>query len=131
MGIRDQERGRTRREVPSTPMKSLDEQEKLIFERAAGLRRKRLKRDLGILSAASLMCLVLITGSIYGLAGGYSAMADGQSMGAFMLSSEAGGYVLVTVLAFAAGASAAVLAIRSAQKNSRGDPPKEDKKDSS
>ena len=112
-------------------MKSLDEQEKLIFERAARLRRKRLKRGLGILSAASLACIAAISVSIYSLTGGYAAMADGESMGAFMLSSEAGGYVLVTVLAFAAGAAAAALAIKYARKERRGSPPKADKKDSS
>lgn len=112
-------------------MKSLDEQEKLIFERASRLKRKRLKRELGALSAASLVCLAVITGSVYSFTGGYSRMADGESMGAFMLSSEAGGYVLVTVLAFAAGVTVAVLAVRSAQKSKRGSPPKDDRKDSS
>ncbi len=112
-------------------MRTIEEQEKLILKRAEGLRKRRQKRITSTLFCVTAALMLVLTGSLYTLTGGYSAIAGGSSFGAFMLSSEAGGYILVTVLDFASGAAAALTAVRYTQRKKGAAPPDEDKKDSS
>ena len=80
-----------------------EEQLEEIMARGKTFRKKRGRRITGILTATStalIVALVICMGSVgdMGHAGTVSAY------GSFLLAEEAGGYVLVAVLAFALGA---------------------------
>jgi H+/Cl- antiporter ClcA len=97
----------------------------VVEHRVAVLRRKHEKRLAAILS---MLCLML-TGSISGIA---SALADGGQgyvpglYGSTMLFENAGGYVLVGVLAFSAAVVITVLCIRYREKKKKDENSKED-----
>ena len=72
-----------------------------VFRRAEGIRRRQARgqvRRLGAAACALLAALFVMVGS---LAGGASVRPT--ALGAFLLGPEAGGYVLVALLAFALG----------------------------
>ncbi len=80
--------------------------------RAAALRERsrRRKRAALALGAGSCACALLVLG--YELAaGGYDALSE-AGYGAFLLPDRAGSYVLVGLLAFAAGAAVTLLCLR-------------------
>ena len=82
-----------------------------IFRRAEAVRRKRDERVARALGGATgALALALIT-MIGGLSG-RGAEIHGTALGAFLLGPEAGGYVLVALIAFVLGIVIALLVQR-------------------
>lgn len=79
-----------------------DEALKEITRRGAEIKRKRDQKITGILSAASLLCVIsiIMTASFFS---GSQVSGEQTVYGSFVLSAETGGYVLVAVLGFALG----------------------------
>ncbi len=79
-----------------------DEAFKEITKRGAEIKRKRDQKIRGVLSAASLLCVIaLVMSASYFSA---SQVSGEQTVyGSFVLSAETGGYVLVAVLGFVLG----------------------------
>ena len=71
-------------------------------------RSRRSCRRLSV-SAGALMCLLVL---VIGLFPSDGTVADGSVYGAFLLSAEAGGYVLAAVIAFALGVVITLLCLR-------------------
>ena len=71
-------------------------------------RNHRACRRLSV-SAGALMCLLVL---VIGLFPSDGTVADGSVYGAFLLSAEAGGYVLAAVIAFALGVVITLLCLR-------------------
>ncbi len=88
-----------------------------VLRRSDQLVRRRDRRTCGRLfglTGALLAALVLVIAVLPG--GGGSAPAE-SVYGAFLLSREAGGYVLAAVLAFALGVVITLLCLKQRQKN--------------
>ena len=80
-----------------------------IFRRAEAVRRRQEANRVRLLGGATVaLALALIT-MIGGFAG-HGAEVHGTALGAFLLGPEAGGYVLVALIAFALGIVLALLA---------------------
>lgn len=79
-----------------------DEALKEITRRGAEIKRKRDQKITGILSAASLLCVISIVMTVSFFSGSLVS-GDETVYGSFVLSAETGGYVLVAVLGFALG----------------------------
>ena len=82
-----------------------------IFRRAEAVRRRReeiMTRLMGGATAALALALIVMIGGF----AGRGAEVRGTALGAFLLSPEAGGYVIVALIAFALGVAAALLAQR-------------------
>ena len=89
-----------------------------IFRRAEAVRRKRderVARALGGAAGALALALIVMIGGF----SGRGAEIHGTALGAFLLGPEAGGYVLVALIAFALGIAAALLAQRHRQMKQR------------
>lgn len=79
-----------------------DEAFKEITKRGAEIKRKRDQKIRGVLSVASVLCVVFLIMAISFFSG--SQVSGEQTVyGSFVLSAETGGYVLVAVLGFALG----------------------------
>ena len=80
-----------------------------IFRRAEAVRRRQEENWTRLLGGATVaLALALIT-----MIGGFArrgAEVHGTALGAFLLGPEAGGYVLVALIAFALGIAATMLA---------------------
>ena len=92
-----------------------------ILRKSDEIRRRREKRKLEILSACVVMLFAGIALTIYRFAGGIAGRAAETAYGAFLLSPEAGGYILVGVMAFAAGILLMVI-LQTYQRNRKKDP---------
>ena len=82
-----------------------------IFRRAEAVRRRHeenLAQLLGGATAALALALIVMIGGF----AGRGTEIRGTALGAFLLGPEAGGYVLVALIAFALGIAAALLAQR-------------------
>ena len=93
-----------------------DEAFEEVMKRGRNLKRRHAQKTAGLLSAAAsvvMLALVVVIGRLGGAGAGMSAQS---AYGSFLLSTQAGGYVLVAVLAFLAGVGAALLI---AGKNTR------------
>jgi len=80
-----------------------------IFRRAEAVRRRQEEnraRLLGGAAAALALALIVLIGGF----AGRGTEIRGTALGAFLLGPEAGGYVLVALIAFALGIAAALLA---------------------
>lgn len=80
-----------------------------IFRRAEAVRRRQeanRARLLGGATAALALALIVMIGGF----AGHGAEVHGTALGAFLLGPEAGGYVLVALIAFALGIVLALLA---------------------
>ena len=87
-----------------------------VLKRAQAEKRRRERNRVGWLSAASGVLTVLIVL----LALQPSRVAEGTvngAMGSFLLRAEAGGYILVGVIALGIGAFITLLCVRKAKKN--------------
>ena len=84
-----------------------------IFRRAEGIQRRHTRRQAQLLGIAAFGLLFALFVMIGNLAGG--ASVHPTAMGAFLLGPEAGGYVIVALIAFALGIAAALLAQRHRQ----------------
>lgn len=91
-----------------------------IMRRKRVLIRKRERRKAGVMSLCSAALLSIIV-SVISMYTDLSASVETASVyGSFLLSAEAGSYVIVAVAAFALGTAAAVLTIK-LRENSRKD----------
>ncbi len=99
------------------------EQMEQILNRSAQLREEKERHRTGALSASAGALVLVLAVSIIALGRtGYVEEARG-AYGAFLLSPDVGGYVLVAVLAFAVGVLLTVLIHRYRQrKNEEGSP---------
>ena len=80
-----------------------------VFRRAEAVRRRQEEnraRLLGGATAALALALIVLIGGF----AGRGAEIRGTALGAFLLGPEAGGYVIVALIAFALGIAAAMLA---------------------
>jgi len=80
-----------------------------IFRRAEAVRRKQGKNRTRLLGGATMALALVLTLLIGGFAG-RGAEVHSTALGAFLLGPEAGGYVIVALLAFMLGIVAALLA---------------------
>ena len=88
-----------------------------VFRRAEDIRRRheeRLTRLLGGATAVLALALIVIIGAF----AGRGAQIHGTTLGAFLLGPEAGGYVIVALIAFVLGIAAALLAQRHRRQKS-------------
>lgn len=99
--------------------------------RAGQLHRKRENRLLGGLSSLCAVLAFSLIGSIAAMTGGGQGGTVPGLYGAMLLFEDAGGYVLVGVLAFAAAVVITVLLIKyraKSEKHNKGDKEEEQKK---
>ena len=88
-------------------------------------RNRRAVRRLSGASGALLAVLVVVIG----LFPGSGTASAGSVYGAFLLSREAGGYVLAAVIAFALGVTVTLLSLKQKRKNSEKSPPEKHRKE--
>ena len=82
-----------------------------IFRRAEAIRRKQEEHRTRLLGGATAALALALVALIGGFAGRGTEIR-GTALGAFLLGPEAGGYVLVALIAFALGIAAAMLTQR-------------------
>ncbi|MBO4695985.1 MAG: hypothetical protein J5643_01740 [Lachnospiraceae bacterium] len=90
-------------------MRNTAERIKRLHERA---RQLRLRKDRRIAAVSGAVCLMLFAGLLYIIRQSFGTITDTAGnyyTGSSLLSSEAGGYVLIAVIAFMLGAAAVVL----------------------
>ncbi len=103
-------------------MRTAQERVCALHLRAQELQRRREKSVLTELGTACAMLFVCTAWLIFGMGSAHMGVLPGQYTGATMIFESAGGYVLVAVIAFTAGASiAAVLLRRRAKQNENND----------
>ena len=90
---------------------SNDEALERILQKGGGIRRARARRRTQLLFAASAALFVALLTAIAVLPGRSAEAPAGSVYGSFLLSMEAGGYVLVGILAFALGAAITLLCV--------------------
>lgn len=93
-------------------MRSADERLLRMHTRAAEIRRQREQtaiRILGVLSGALTVCLIFVMHKVTDV---HQALISGNGTGSSLLSESAGGYILIAVAAFFAGAMITVIAVR-------------------
>ena len=95
---------------------STDEALKEIYKRSDRLIRKRERRIRNAMSVLSVFLFAAVTGLTVTLAGAPGAGGAQSVYGAFLLSSDAGAYVLVALIAFILG-----IAVTLATRGYRGD----------
>ena len=83
----------------------------LVKKRAREIRRRRQRREVGSLSALCVLLLAALMRTTDTVVGPGMAAAQG-SFGAMLLREDAGGYVLVGVVCFAAAAAITALCFR-------------------
>ena len=93
----------------------------LTLKRAAAIRARNSRRRGIALTAGTGGCACALLGLGYALAARGGITLGETDYGAFLLPSQAGGYILAGVLAFAAGVLVTLLCLRS--RNSGADPP--------
>ena len=91
---------------------SPDEALHLTLERASRLRARRRQRKRLALSVGAGGCACALLGFGYAFAANGGASLAEEHFGAFLLPSNAGGYFLIGVLAFAAGVLVTLLSLR-------------------
>lgn len=91
-----------------------------ILRRSERVSIRRDRRVCRVLSCAAgaLMCLLVL---VIGLFPGSGTASAGSVYGAFLLSREAGGYVLAAVIAFALGVCVTLLCARKKKNNTQSD----------
>lgn len=94
---------------------------RLTLQRAAALRARSYRRRGAALSAGTGVCFCALLGLGYALAARPGVALGEADYGAFLLPSQAGGYVLAAVLAFVAGVLVTLLCFHF--RNSGADPP--------
>ena len=89
-----------------------------IFRRAEAVRRRQGENRARLLGGATMALAFALITMIGGFAGRGTEIHS-TALGAFLLGPEAGGYVLVALIAFALGIAAALLAQRHRQMKQR------------
>ena len=95
----------------------------MIFEKSKEIRARRERRRAVVLGAATSVLAVLLIATVILLKGQTVSEATESHLGAFLLPSEAGGYVIAGVLAFILGILVTTIVLRCSEKR------KERKKD--
>ena len=108
---------------------STEERVKIALRRGEALARSRDRRIGRGLSASAGVLFAILVLVICMLPGGASASSPGSVYGAFLLSAEAGGYILSAVIAFLLGVAVTLACM--ARKKSRSDTRKFDSEDDS
>lgn len=98
----------------------------MVKKRIHQRQRTHEKRSIYSLSTICILLSVLLVG-MTGWFSGFEPMVHIAMYGSMLLHEDAGGYVLVGVIAFTAAVIITVLCIRYAEKN-RGEPPEEDER---
>ena len=94
-----------------------DEAMREIMKRSDKIEKKREQRKTNILTGMSVSLIAVLT-IVIGLVPGQAVkVPEGTTYGSFLLSPEAGGYVLVALLAFAVGICITVFCLRSKNKS--------------
>lgn len=93
-----------------------------IMRRSDRIALRRSRRSRRILSGVSALLTVLLLLVICHTPGATVSVFTGTVYGSFLLSAEAGGYVLTAVLAFVLGVSVTLLCVK--KKNIHTTPPK-------
>ena len=101
-------------------VRTTDEMVQEILRRSGKLKQKRNRGVVRSLAAAAVILCFLMIGTVMWKVSGVPVGEKTSLYGAFLLSAEAGGYILTAVAAFTAGAVVAMLLIR-IRKN-EGDP---------
>lgn len=83
-----------------------------ILQKSKEIHQKREQRITAVLSAATAVLAVLLIGTVALLKGQGITEATASDFGAFLLPSEAGGYVLAGVIAFVLGIMIALFICR-------------------
>ena len=83
-----------------------------ITGRGRRMRQKKKARTQALLSAAAVFTALLLGGAVYLFGRLVPVSADTSVYGSFLLKQEAGGYVLVGVICFAASSLLTYLALR-------------------
>lgn len=91
---------------------STDEALRRTLEKAALLRQRSTRRRRSALSAGACFCVCALLAMGYALSAQGGAALWEADYGAFLLPSQAGGYILAGVLAFAAGVMVTLLCLR-------------------
>ena len=107
-------------------MYALDERVLLVRRRARQLRRQRENRLLGGLSSLCAALSFALVAAFSGLSGAAQGGTVLGLYGATMMFEDAGGYVLVGLLCFAAAAVITLLCIRHREKNKENSKTRED-----
>ena len=93
-----------------------------INKRSAFLsEKKRQRRYVGRFSAACAVVFLLLLGALYRFAVFGPAKLNGSVYGSFLLTKEAGGYVLVGVICFAVAVAITLLCVKRIGKSSKED----------
>ena len=90
----------------------------LVKKRAREIRRRRQRREVGSLSAVCMLLLAVLMRTADTVVGPGMAAAQG-SFGAMLLRQDAGGYVLVGVVAFAAAVLLTAACMRLHERDKR------------
>lgn len=90
----------------------------LVKKRAREIRRRRQRREVGSLSALCMLLLAALMRTADTVVGPGMAAAQG-SFGAMLLRQDAGGYVLVGVVAFAAAVLLTAVCMRLRERDKR------------
>ena len=90
----------------------------LVKKRAREIRRRRQRREVGSLSAVCMLLLAALMRTADTVVGPGMAAAQG-SFGAMLLREDAGGYVLVGVVAFAAAVLLTAVCMRLRERDKR------------
>ena len=90
----------------------------LVKKRAREIRRRRQRREVGSLSAVCVLLLAALMRTADMVVGPGMAAAQG-SFGAMLLRQDAGGYVLVGVVAFAAAVLLTAVCMRLHERDKR------------
>ena len=90
----------------------------LVKKRAREIRRRRQRREVGSLSAVCVLLLAALMRTA-GMAAGQGQSAAQGAFGAMLLREDAGGYVLVGVVAFAAAVLLTAVCMRLRERDKR------------
>lgn len=89
-----------------------EERVEIALRRGTALARKRERSARRRLSCLSGILFAMLLAVIWTLPEGRSASAPGSVYGAFMLSAQAGGYLLTALIAFLLGVAVTLLCVR-------------------
>ena len=98
-------------------MRNAEERIQRLHERSEQLRIRRERRITAVAGAACLVLFATLLGIVRQLAGQISDVAGNAYTGASLLSSEAGAYILVAVVAFMLGVVITVIVRKYNRKN--------------
>jgi len=91
-----------------------------ILKRSSEIRRKRERRFLHAMTGLSCVLIGALAVLIPLLSGAGPEQGTPTVMGSFILSAQAGGYILVAVIAFVLGIIAAIITERYRKRNDKG-----------